>query len=371
MQGDDSEFTTQKITRKQLHSLVWSRPVSEVAKDFELSPQRVKKLCQENDVPIPPPGYWASKRSGKPVRSRALPKRDSAAADLVAMTSAPAQELRTQPSKPSLDLDIEEALENARALECDTITTELGKPHRLLKRQSIDVRPEHRDRARRLFDALIRATESLGFRWRASDKDYGGNSTVEVLGERFTFRIRERMRTRRFDPSRDEHRGFFAPNTIMEPRGLLVIERRCNHRSDAARSTEEEYGDLDSRLQRIILATIKRVQAIRNEREVARRWRDRVERDKQERRQRQAERELEKARIAALLKMAADHDHAEQLRRFLTSCRASCTTIGDNTRARLEEWLGWGECVAAEIDPLSNGLETAWDTAWNLESQRS
>jgi len=48
------------LTRKELYDLVWAKPRSEIAKQFQISGVRLGKVCREMNVPAPPRGYWAS-----------------------------------------------------------------------------------------------------------------------------------------------------------------------------------------------------------------------------------------------------------------------------------------------------------------------
>lgn len=48
------------LTRKDLYNLVWAKPRSEIAKQFEISDVRLGKICRDLNVPAPPRGYWAS-----------------------------------------------------------------------------------------------------------------------------------------------------------------------------------------------------------------------------------------------------------------------------------------------------------------------
>lgn len=47
------------LTRKALYDLVWAKPRTEVARQFNISDVAVGKLCRQFKVPAPPPGYWA------------------------------------------------------------------------------------------------------------------------------------------------------------------------------------------------------------------------------------------------------------------------------------------------------------------------
>jgi hypothetical protein len=71
-------LSTQTLTRKQLYDLVWSKPMTKLARDYGLSDIGLAKVCKKHDIPRPPPGYWAKKRVGQNPRKSALPRPDEA-----------------------------------------------------------------------------------------------------------------------------------------------------------------------------------------------------------------------------------------------------------------------------------------------------
>ena len=62
------------LTRQALYELVWSKPMSELAKDFNISDVGLAKRCRAVDVPIPYRGYWARKVAGQTPPKLPLPK---------------------------------------------------------------------------------------------------------------------------------------------------------------------------------------------------------------------------------------------------------------------------------------------------------
>ena len=57
-----------ETTRRAIYDLVWSKPMTKVAADFQISDVALKKACDRHRVPTPPRGYWAKKEAGKPVK---------------------------------------------------------------------------------------------------------------------------------------------------------------------------------------------------------------------------------------------------------------------------------------------------------------
>ena len=56
------------LSRKELYDLVWSKPMSALAKEYGLSDRGMAKLCIRNSIPVPPRGYWAKKEAVQPVK---------------------------------------------------------------------------------------------------------------------------------------------------------------------------------------------------------------------------------------------------------------------------------------------------------------
>ncbi len=77
------------LTRQSLYELAWSKPMSELAKDFNISDVALAKRFRTVDVPIPYRGYWARKAVGQNPPKLLLPKY---------RTKAPNKVLRTGPA---------------------------------------------------------------------------------------------------------------------------------------------------------------------------------------------------------------------------------------------------------------------------------
>lgn len=83
-----------RLTREQLHALVWKTPITKLAAQYRLSDVALHKICRKHEVPTPPAGYWMKKQYDKPVRITPLPKVKSAG-DIVIHTGAASDENET------------------------------------------------------------------------------------------------------------------------------------------------------------------------------------------------------------------------------------------------------------------------------------
>jgi hypothetical protein len=62
------------ITREELYQLVWSKPMTRVAEQFEVSGSYMARVCSLLQVPRPERGYWAKLAVGKAPAPLALPE---------------------------------------------------------------------------------------------------------------------------------------------------------------------------------------------------------------------------------------------------------------------------------------------------------
>ncbi len=58
-------------TRQELYAQVWTRPMTKVAAELEISDVALKKICVKHRIPVPGRGYWAKVQAGKPVETGA------------------------------------------------------------------------------------------------------------------------------------------------------------------------------------------------------------------------------------------------------------------------------------------------------------
>lgn len=77
-----------KLTRAELHELVWSQPMTEIARQLGIRGQQVAKACDGAEIARPPAGYWQKVGYGKPVSRFALTNDRFAASDIVAIDAS-------------------------------------------------------------------------------------------------------------------------------------------------------------------------------------------------------------------------------------------------------------------------------------------
>jgi hypothetical protein len=61
------------VALEQLYKQVWETPISRLGKEYGLTDNGLRKICDKLDVPYPPRGYWAKKAAGQKIITYKLP----------------------------------------------------------------------------------------------------------------------------------------------------------------------------------------------------------------------------------------------------------------------------------------------------------
>lgn len=163
------------LTRSKLYSLIWERPMTNVAADFGISANGLKKICIKHSIPRPPAGYFlmATERR-RPASPWPMPHPDHDPEIKIVATEKPAAEIidindLVTPSR--IDPEISRCIdEYIKAMRADPFVDE----------RKI-IRPKYRRT-----DALIRCSESK-LSWCAY-KLKAILSTLQANGCRVEFR---------------------------------------------------------------------------------------------------------------------------------------------------------------------------------------
>lgn len=61
-----------RVTRAELHALVWSKPMTVIARQYGVRDQHIARACDTDDIARPRPGHWQRIEHGKAVRTARL-----------------------------------------------------------------------------------------------------------------------------------------------------------------------------------------------------------------------------------------------------------------------------------------------------------
>ncbi|WP_095085653.1 hypothetical protein [Mesorhizobium sophorae] len=77
-----------KLSRAELYELVWSKPMTEIARDHGVRDQHIARACDHHDIARPRAGYWQKLDHGKVVERVALGNDTFSADDIVTIDLA-------------------------------------------------------------------------------------------------------------------------------------------------------------------------------------------------------------------------------------------------------------------------------------------
>jgi hypothetical protein len=284
MVDDDEKPIT--ISREDLYELAWSKPLSELAKDFGISDVGLAKRCKRLGIPVPGRGYWARVDAGQAPYRPKLPKREPQWHDDNALTVAPsvgADQGALSPLAAEAGLTQQEGTETLAArIAALTIVASASIREALppIKRTAMRSKHPRRseltfergektgplvemqvtsdtlDRALLLADTLMRAAQALGWEYRVCARKETNESNsqeswrnqrnatenpmpdpeprmgrVVIEGEEVAFRIEERFRDEKREPTAAElarekrEYGYHAPRKLAVPTGALRVVR--------------------------------------------------------------------------------------------------------------------------------------------------
>ncbi len=383
-----------QFTRDQFHALVWSKPMTHLAKEFALSDVALHKICRKHGVPTPPLGWWAKKQAGKAVTRTPLPKLREGAADRIVIA---APELRGE--TPAVSSVREEARVRASDRTLDDREWDLPIIHRTIAALraaapsekglvvsdgadmiSCEVAPDSLSRVETVLRRIAAAVTHQGFGMEAGAR---GVSLVGN-GETIDFRVSEEVKRIKHvltptEQKQDDawrrkserrcNRGSWDVEFELRPRfadwdyvstgrlgfemDKVYVERGQGPRSTFRDSKVQRLDDMadDIAVALVVLATAKREE--RERRAEAERLRLEA---KRERERPQREKHVEERRRQELDDLLKDIDALERFRALHGRLAAYAASEGT---PRVAEFLKWAasELVAREAALSPGSLE--------------
>lgn len=337
-----------EFTREELYELIWSKPRTQISKEYNIDASDITKICKKFDIPYPSSGYWMKKN---PVRTPfPLNEKDYELIELKPLESSkPKSETFSK-----VDVKVAEKLLNP-----DPMVAKASKE--LMKKQkehyyrdgrnaiwtedgsaSIHVTKNNIERSLKIMDAFIKYFKNKGY--KITD---GENGNVVTIGRiEMSFRIREKKRRdKKENPTStwDQYDWFYS--------GKLVF---CyNYSYNKREWVETETVPLEDKLPAIIKYYEKK--AIDNEiyqQQLEEGWRiQRLERERKKAIQDRKDDELNK--LIDLIEKYNLWQHAENMRKFVNLLESNA-----NNSEYDEEYIVWANKKIDWLDPLlSSGDE--------------
>ncbi len=363
-----------KLSREELYSLVWQKPIIRLAEEFGLSDQGLAKICRKFEIPRPPRGYWAKLEAGKNVEQAPLPAPPAGFSKIIVIRS----------SEPQSDA-IKEARQASKAfeekIEVVQIPEDLRRLHPVVagwvakhKADQSKRRTERRNSRNswyvrdpisdltekdsyrfRVTSAFLKAVEKHGFAVKSSHVK--GSIELEVSGETLEVAIAQKMMRKLKAGPDDEGWTAFPEHhqAGLYPSGFLRFSIK------GWGISQKDYIETEKRkADKLLFKLIARVLAAEPEllqrRKEHEEWQRKYEQERAERAERERLEKLDAQRWERLISKAQDRSLSRQIRSFIEEVRVASASreIVEIDGKSIDEWLEWAGAKAEELDPLNS-----------------
>lgn len=368
------------LKREELYKMVWSEPVSKLARGYGLSDRGLGKICKRLEIPVPGRGYWQMKKKGLKMTAPPLQptKKLNATGTYIHKTSKPRREAKednetceliTAEKMPENKITVPPSLDSPHPLIAMTRRSLIGakvdarglKKPRARGCLDIHVGQDSIDRAMLIMDTLVKALETRGFNISVN-KVPPFFTSVSVMDEVIKFALiedldrTERKLTAAQIKEKEKHPWMYSRQVYdYSPNGILSLIIRnddaLNHRktwSDGKKQRLEEC------LNSFVGGLIKTAIAIKHLR-VERERRDR-EWQEERRKREEAERiwQEEQEKMKALDREIAAWQRSQQIRSYIDAVKkCGIQKYGEiKPESKLQQWLTWATKQADRLDPL-------------------
>ena len=362
-----------QLKRTELYDLVWSEPMTKIAKRLGISDVGLAKACRRAGIPVPERGYWAKSQHGKKVQREPLPPTKSGESETIVI--APPE---PKPPAPKLELppEVQRQIEQESTPERRIhVAKTLSNPHPIIgawlekERQSrktwvasgMNWPREHtkpiEKRRLRILSTLFKVLEKRGFKPTVEARHLYEVSVYQGQ-EKIEFTLRERERQRRVELTKEQKKDPYnlgrTWKQVREATGELVFRIRSLQYSIAQADWRDGPDHLlEDQLNAIVTGFIVAGEVLRRQRlerqEVARRYAE----AERERWKQEELRKKEAERVQELLRCVSAWRQAAEIRAYVQAVRtAAGTARRDIDEARLEGWASWALIQADRLDPL-------------------
>ncbi len=323
------------LSRKELYDHVWSKPISNLSKEFDLSDLELRKICKEYQIPLPFQGHWSKLKHSKPVKIIPL-NEDYKGSDMIQyVPKVKSTKELVKKFKPILT-DVPLKLTNPlpEILEAGAKLKEYKFSNWNRMTQSSEVMSikvsnfKLLNRALRIMDVFLKSIIKRAFTYEV----VYGSLRIEKYNIIETINCRE-LNNRKFFKDK-----YGWNSSSLTPNGLLSINiegYRSKQWKDGKLKLEEQIDKIVLQLEDYFLK--HKLQEI----EINRYWRE-VER-------------LEKERLARQKVIQNDIDEFKKLRmhaRRYHECQMIRDYINAASKYRDEKWIQWANDAVDWYDPI-------------------
>ena len=368
------------LKREALYKMVWTEPVSKLAREYGLSDRGLGKICKRLEIPVPGRGYWQMKKKGLkiPVPPLRPTKKSFATGAYIHRKSKPRTDgeqdhetcdLITAEKLPENKITVPPLLDSSHSLIAMTQRSLVGakaddrgvKQPRARGCLDVHVGPNSIDRAMLIMDTLVKALETRGFDIFVA-KEPPFSTSVSVLDEIIPFALNEDLNrtekklTAAQMKEKEKHPWMYSRQEYdYSPNGELSLRIK----NDSSLNIRKKWSDgrrqrLEDCLNSFVGGIIKTAIAMKH----LRAERERREREWQEERQRREERERirqeEEEKMKVLDREVESWHRSQKIRSYIEAVKKwGIQKYGEiKPDSKLQQWLTWATRQADRLDPL-------------------
>lgn len=386
---------SKRFSRQQIYDLVWSEPMYQLAKRYDISNRGLAKACAKSDIPVPERGYWNRLQAGQKVTKRALPARGLGMSDDVVIGGSnyghydweSDSEILNNPLP--LPPEFEDSMDGIRIrveklIGKTAFVKTLDKPHRLIakllekdaERRKAKLESHYwyswdgpffdspfEQRRLKILNALFTRLEQCGMKPSVGGKQ-ARELSVAIGNQNVFFTLDSTNFSKQLEKERQgysfEERGHKDPMR-------LALESWHQSRADAKSWQDDENGKIEKFYRDIVIEIIVkgekyyRDSQIQHHKWLVERKADLEEKERkrlieEERRRIERKRKYEQDCIDQLLDQANSFRQANEIRAYVEMVKQAYDMV-ENPMSRQEfgEWVQWALAQADRIDPVKSG----------------
>jgi hypothetical protein len=329
--------------RDELYEKVWSKPMSVLCKEFNLSDNGLKKICKKFNIPTPYLGYWQKLSNHKNPKKPKLPKLKKNGLEEVRFMKSDQIKDDTEIEEPWGSLITKEKGQNQEIV----VPLRFHSYHKILKSMKNEydgynnsfyhqtgekdnflyVSKSNLLRTKRILNTIILSLESRGY-----ETKYDRYVTTTICNYKFKLRLSERQK-----------------------KDVLVLHYKSSSQYSWRVIQDTSTKPLETRINEFIIKLIK---LSYEEHQQKSKWIQRekeyeIERQEQElKNQRIREEELRKSKF---LQFNNDLVKYEQLNHTIEKIQEYINSITDKIEEEnISKWNLWAEQYANSFNPFSN-----------------
>lgn len=347
------------ITRKDLYNLVWSKPITVLAKELAFDAYNLRKLCKKHNIPLPESGYWQKLKFNKEVSIIEFPV-DNEKDDTIILYLNEKGHVTYNPTK-SIKSKLKSEIENKLSLK---VPEKLSKPHKYIVatkeyHKAVKIRNKTRNwsmkiddsnalsinvsdnlfsRALRFMDTLIKAMEKRGYSVNVSN-----HTTITVFEQSYDIRLSEKNRRVKIETNNS------WDSFDLEPTGNLSLKLddlypKKEWSDTKTKPLEDKLGDILVWIE----TKAKEDKARKIENAI---WREKQEKLRKIEEDLQKQKDEELSNFKDLLTMATRWHKAEYLRKFIKELENNDLKLQSKNQP-IENTIAWAKEKADWYDPL-------------------